>query len=160
MTKKEAENVIEYYGSILYMLKLLRSERRQIESSYDTVRSAPLDDMPHGTTPGNPTENAGVLCAQNNILDRVKKIDNRILELEADRDYISAALNAINGRYKYILVAKYCNRYSWAKISVKMQVPDSTVRLWRDKALVKLGEALEHMGYTGGVLERALRARI
>lgn len=160
MTKKEAEAMIEYYSAIPYMIKLLRSDYKQLESAYNTVRSAPLDSMPHGTTPGNPTENAGVLCAQNNVFDQVKNIEDRILELESDREYISAALNAINGKYKYILIAKYCNKYSWAKISVKMQTPDSTVRLWRDKALLKLGKALEEKGYTAGVLERASRARI
>lgn len=161
MTKKEAEAVIEYYSSIPFMIKMLRSDRKEYEDFYyNTVRGVPLDNMPHGTTPGNPTENRGVLCAQVSASDYLKENENRILELEADRGYISAALNSINGRYKYILVAKYCNKYSWAKISIKMQKPDSTVRLWRDKALVKLGEALEYKGYAGGVLERALRARI
>lgn len=161
MTKKEAEAVIEYYSSIPYMLKMLRAEQKQYEDFYyNTVRSVPLDNMPHGTTLGNPTEDRGVLCAQAGVMESLKRNEDRILELEADRGYISDALNSINGRYKYILVAKYCNKYSWAKISIKMQKPDSTVRLWRNKALVKLGEALEYKGFTAGVLERALRARI
>lgn len=119
-----------------------------------------MDGMPHGSTPGNPAEALAIKMAEDGGLETLKRIENKIAVLDSDTGAIKEALDALYGKYKKVLILRYQHNYSWAKISVQMRVPDSTVRNWHDRALDRLGEALSGMKKTSGILDRASRARV
>lgn len=50
--------------------------------------------------------------------------------LEGDAANIRGALDAVNGKYKSVIIMRLIRGYSWTKISGKLGVPDSTARNW------------------------------
>ena len=60
MRRKQVKTIIGYYSGIPGMVKLLNSERLDLEDEYNGLRSTSYDGMPHSTTPGKPTEELAV----------------------------------------------------------------------------------------------------
>lgn len=160
MQQKDAKTIIMYYRCIPEMKRLLQQERRELEDEYCGLHGISTNGMPHGTTPGKPVESAVVSLVESGASDRIREIESRVQVLEDDQRYIQSALDAVNGRYKIILTMRYINGYSWARIAVSIGVPDSTVRNWNKKALIRLGKALEEAGETDEILGRASCARV
>lgn len=141
------------------MLRLLRSERADLEHEYSSLHGVASDGMPHGSAPGRGAEALGIRAAERDLSGELAQIEAREARLLADQTAIRVCLDGLNGRYKTLLVMRFVHGYSWAKISVKLSVPDSTVRNWCDRALERLGEGLDALPDRDGVLERAARAR-
>lgn len=160
MQRKDAKTIIMYYRSIPEMKRLLQQECRELEDEYCGLHGISMDGMPHGTSPGSPVESAVVRLAESGASDRIREIENRVQVLEDDQRHIQSALDAVNGRYKIILTMRYLDGYSWGGISARIGAPDSTVRHWDSKALLRFGKALEDAGETGEILGRATRARV
>ena len=160
MRNKDAQTIVQYYHAIPEMQKLLRQEGRDIQDEYYGLPGIQMDGMPHGTAPGKPVEAAAIAIMESGVDVRLREIENRLQELDADRRTIQDAIDQINGRYKNILNLRYAYRYSWGKISVQMGVPDSTARHWNDKALYRLGKVLDDAPEITGILNRASRARV
>ena len=91
---------------------------------------------------------------------RQQEISVKIQVLEMDAATICDCIDCLNGRYKRVVKMRYLGRHSWARISVRMGAPDSTVRDWHEKAIARLSEVLEEMPMSNEILSRASRARV
>lgn len=159
MQTEDAKRVAGYYKHVQQMLRLLRGERKDLEDDYYSLNVVAADGMPRGSSPGKPTEAKGLLAIQEGVGDRLREIATKEKQLMKDEASIRACLNAINARYKQVIIMRHVHKYSWAKISVTTGTPDSTVRHWYRKALERFGEALEEVPGVGELVERASRAR-
>ena len=159
MQREDAKAIIKYYQDINKMKQALKRECREIEDEYCGLRGISIDGMPHGATKSSPVENAAILIIESGAAERIRDIETRVQVLENDRKRIQSALDTISSKYKNVLSMRYISKYSWAKISVKIGVPDSTVRHWEAKALDRFGKAMEDTGKTDEILARATRAR-
>ena len=159
MRYDSVKRIALYYRNIPGMLRLLKQERAELEEEYNGLRGMEMDGMPHGSSPGKPTEALGMRCMENGVGDRIAEIESREKILTADAATIRACLDALNGRYKQVIVLRYVRGYSWAKIGMRINAPDSTARCWHEKAMKRFGEVLEELTDVGALTIRASRAR-
>ncbi|MBD5098148.1 MAG: hypothetical protein HDT35_01090 [Clostridiales bacterium] len=159
MRRKDVKRVIAYYFGIPEMRALLADERAELEAEYNGLRGTSYDGTPHGSMPGKPTETLAVRVDARNVRNRLEEIAVRDHVLVVDRENIQGCLDVLKGEYKKLIVAKYRDRYSWVRIAVSNGVPDRTARWQHDKALDRLGEALEEVPMADELLGRASRAR-
>lgn len=159
MQFESAKHIAQYYGAIPGMLRLLRQEREELEDKYYGLRGQACDGTPHGSSPGKPTEEAGLRALENSVGDRLTEIEASERALDADAAAIRACLDRINGRYKQVILMRYVRGYSWAKTGTRLNAPDSTARNWHDRAMERFGEALEELPEAGEIAARAARAR-
>lgn len=161
MKQKDARAIMMYYGSIDEMVKLLEAERAGLEDQYyNAMGAAAADGLPHSNSPGKPVEAMAIHAAEKGAGDRLREIDTRLEALRADDATIRCCVDGLCGRYKLLLVMRYLYRYTWGKIAVKMEVPDSTARNWHERALGAVGQALDDMPMAAELLARASRARV
>lgn len=160
MNRKDVKAVVQYYYEIPNMARMLDQERETLEGEYNALGSVNMDGMPHGATPGKPVEALALKTAAAGVWDRLREIDVRRQVLDGDEAAIREALDGMAGRYKRLLSMRYQYRYSWAKISIRLGVPDSTARGWHEKAILVLGHALDDGPMAGEILGRASRARV
>lgn len=152
---------MEYYSEIADMISLLQYERADLESQhYNAMGAAAADGMPRSGTPGKPVESMAINAAEKGVGERLREIDTRLELLRADAAAIRGCLDGVNGRYKRILSMRYLYRYSWGKIAVQMETPDSTARSWHTRALCAVGAALDDVPTVEEILGRASRARV
>lgn len=148
-----------YYKAIPGMVRLLQQEREDLEKEYDGLHGTDMDGMPRGSSPGKPTEMWGLQCAVDGVGDRLQEIAKKEALLKADAHSIGDCLDTLNGRYKRIIILRYVRGYSWTKVSMTIQAPDSTTRDWHRKAMKRFGEALETVPGVAAMVVRASRAR-
>lgn len=96
---------------------------------------------------------------ENGVKNRLQEISVQVEVLEGDAANIRGALDAVNGKYKSVIIMRLIRGYSWTKISGKLGVPDSTARNWHGRAVERLGEVLEDVPMVDELTERATRAR-
>ena len=60
MREKNVKEIVRYYYEIPEMVRLLKTEQREQESLYDTLKGTGGDGMPGGGGPGRPEEAGGV----------------------------------------------------------------------------------------------------
>lgn len=159
MREKNVKEIVRYYYEIPEMVRLLKTEQREQESLYDTLKGTGGDGMPGGGGPGKPVEAAVIRLDEQGVYERLQEIHVRLLVLEGDAAAVRDCLDGLSGKYKSILQLRNKCHNSWANISVRMGAPDSTVRNWHDKAILCLGEALDEVPMAEELLERASRAR-
>ncbi len=161
MEREDVKSILVYYGNIPGMIEAENQWYKQIEDQYyNGLRSPRMDGMPHGQTSGSQTESMGMLAANAGVSEGREKHFVRLEVLHADQDTIRGCLDALNGIYKKVIFNRYVRGYSWAKISVKMSAPESTVRSWHDRAVDKLGKLLEEdVLMLDELTSRASRAR-
>ena len=124
------KHIALYYKAIPGMLRLLRQERTELEGNYYGLRGLACDGMPRGSSPGKPTEESGLRALENGVSERLAEIAEAERVLSGDEACIRACLDALNGKYKEVIVMRYVRGYSWAKISARMGTADSTARDW------------------------------
>lgn len=156
---ENVKQIALYYKEIPGMLRLLRQERQELEEEYNCLRGTGNDGMPRGSSPGKPTESLGLLAAEAGTGKRLDEIKRKEKLLMDDEARIRGCLDALNGRYKQVIMLRYVYGYSWAKTGVRINAPDSTARNWHDKAMERFGEALEELPGVGELAARASRAR-
>lgn len=159
MRFEEVKYIAMYYKAIPGMIRLLRQERADIENEYGGLHGMEMDGMPHGATPGKPVEALCIHAMDNHLATTLEMIEKREKELCADQAAIRDCLDGLNGKYKSLIMMRYVHGYSWGKISARLTVPDSTARSWHEKAIKRLGEALEEKPGWKEILSRASRAR-
>ena len=159
MRRKDVKRVIAYYFGIPAMRAELAVERDELEDEYDGLRGTAYDGAPHSSTPGKPTEELAAQVDARNVWNRLEEIAVRDHVLIVDRENIRGCLDVLKGEYKKLIFAKYRDKYSWARIAASNGVPDRTARWQHDKALDRLGEALEEVPMADELLGRASRAR-
>ena len=91
--------------------------------------------------------------------ERLAEIAETERVLSEDEACIRACLDALNGKYKEVIVMRYVRGYSWAKISARLGTADSTARDWHTRAMERLGEVLEELPEAEALERRASRAR-
>lgn len=159
MRRRDVKRIIAYYFGIPAMRAELAAEREELEDEYNGLHGTSCDGMPHGSTTGSPTEELAIRADARNVRHRLEELSVLDRVLMMDRDNICGCLDAMKGEYKKLILARYRSRYSWARIAAISGVPDRTVRWWHDKAVDRLGEALEEMPMADEILGRASRAR-
>lgn len=159
MRFENVKQIALYYKEIPEMLHLLRQERKDLEEEYNCLRGTENDGMPRGSSPGKPTESLGLLAAEAGIGKRLNEIKGQERLLLDDEARIRGCLDALNGRYKQVILLRYVCGYSWAKTGMKIHAPDSTARNWHDKAMERFGEVLEELPGARELAARASRAR-
>ena len=160
MQSKNVKTIIRYYYGIPEMQNLLRREREDLEDEYNGLRGMEMDGVPHGTSSGKPVEALAEHLDGNNVRNRLEENSIKAQVLSTDSEVIRDCLDALNGRYKRVVSMRYRDGYSWARLAVRMEAPDSTVRRWHDRAIQRVGEALEDMPMVDELLGRASRARV
>lgn len=160
MQKKQVEEIIMYYHEIPNMIKLLRKEQADLEEEYCGLHGTPVDGLPRGSSPGNPTLVLVEKVEEKGVAYRLQEISVKIQVLSADRAMIRGCIDSLRGRYKRMLFLRYPGGYSWARISAEIGVPDTTARRWHRRAVERLGEALEDAPMVEEILGRASRARV
>lgn len=160
MRRKDVKTVIAYYFGIPAMRRMLADERVELEGEYDGLRGMAYDGMPHSSTPGKPTEALALQVDARSVWNRMEEISVRDHVLVMDQENIRGCLDVLKGEYKRLIFFKYRNKYSWVRIAAASGVPDRTVRWWHDKAVDRLGEALEEVPMADELLGRASRARV
>lgn len=160
MRKKQVETIITYYHEIPAMVRLLKEERAELEEEYNGLRGIPIDGLPHGSTPGNPTAALAEQLEEKSVWDRLQEIEIKIQVLSADKAIIRGCLDSMRGKYKKLISLRLLAGYSWARIAAEIGVPDTTARRWYRKAIERLGEALEEAPMVEEILGRASRARV
>ncbi len=159
MRRKDVKTVIAYYFGIPAMRVLLADERAELEDEYNGLHGTSVDGVPHSSALGNPTEALAVHVDARNVRNRMEEISVRDRVLVMDREIIQNCLDVLKGEYKRLIFSRYRDRCSWARLAVQNSVPDRTVRRWHDKAVDRLGEALEEVPMADELLARASRAR-
>ncbi len=128
MQFESVKHIAQYYKAIPGMLRLLQQEREELEGNYYGLRGLAYDGTPHSSSPGKPTEEAGLRALESGVGDRLAEIKANETVLSADAAAIRGCLDAVNGRYKQVILMRYVRGYSWAKTGVRMNAPDSTVK--------------------------------
>lgn len=100
-----------YYKAIPGMLRLLRQERTELEGNYYGLRGLACDGMPRGSSPGKPTEESGLRALENGVSKRLAEIAETERVLSGDEACIRACLDALNGKYKEVIVMRYVRGY-------------------------------------------------
>lgn len=159
MQTDDVKHIALYYRAIPEMIHLLERERLDLESTYSGLCGSGSDGMPHGSSVGKPTEALGLRAAEDGTGERLAEIDAKKQVLAGDAAAIRGCLDALNGKYKQVLLLRYVRGYSWPRIATQINAPDSTARNWHDKALERFGEVLEEVSGMEGLVVRASRAR-
>ena len=149
MRRKDVKTIIAYFYGIPAMRRMLADEQAELEDEYNGLRGTSYDGMPHSSMPGKPVEK---------LAERAVAV--RLHVLETDREKIQDCLNAINGEYTRLILYRYRDKYSWVKIAVMLGVTERTAKRRGEKALDRLGEALEEVSMPDEILGRASRARV
>ena len=158
MQFESVKHIAQYYKAIPGMLRLLQQEREELEDNYYGLRGLAYDGTPHSSSPGKPTEEAGLRALESGVGDRLAEIKANEMVLSADAAAIRGCLDAVNGRYKQVILMRYVRGYSWAKTGVRMNAPDSTVRNWHERAMERFGEALEELPGAAELAARQLES--
>ena len=159
MRRKDVKTIIAYFYGIPAMWRMLADEQAELEDEYNGLRGTSYDGMPHSSTPGKPVEKLAERAVAGNVWGKLEAVAVRLHVLETDREKIQDCMNAINSEYTRIIFYRYRDKYSWARIAASNGVPDRTARWQHDKALDRLGEALEEVPMADELLGRASRAR-
>lgn len=160
MRRNDVKKIIAYYYGIPAMRRLLDAERADLESEYDGLRGTSMDGMPHGSAPGKPTEALAERADALHVWNRLEAIDVRGHVLSMDWELICGCLDVLNGEYKKLITMRYRDKHSWVKMSVRAGVAEKTIRRRHDRAMERLGEALDNAPMIDEVLGRASRARV
>ena len=105
------KHIALYYKAIPGMLRLLRQERTELEGNYYGLRGLACDGMPRGSSPGKPTEESGLRALENGVSERLAEIAEAERVLSGDEACIRACLDALNGKYKEVIVMRYVRGY-------------------------------------------------
>ena len=160
MRRKDVKTIIAYFYGIPAMWRMLADEQAELEDEYDGLRGTSYDGAPHSSTPGKPTEELAARVDARNVWNRLEEIAVRDHVLIVDRENIRGCLDVLKGEYKKLIFAKYRDKYSWVKIAVMLGVTERTAKRRGEKALDRLGEALEEVSMPDEILGRASRARV
>ena len=67
MQFESVKHIAQYYKAIPGMLRLLQQEREELEGNYYGLRGLAYDGTPHSSSPGKPTEEAGLRALEKDI---------------------------------------------------------------------------------------------
>lgn len=107
MREKNVKEIVRYYYEIPEMVRLLKTEQREQESLYDTLKGTGGDGMPGGGGPGKPVEAAVIRLDERGVYERLQEIHVRLLVLEGDAAAVRGCLDGLSGKYKSILQLRH-----------------------------------------------------
>ena len=97
MREKNVKEIVRYYYEIPEMVRLLKTEQREQESLYDTLKGTGGDGMPGGGGPGKPVEAAVIRLDERGVYERLQEIHVRLLVLEGDAAAVRGCLDGLSG---------------------------------------------------------------
>lgn len=112
MRSETVKHIVKYYGEIPEAIKLLKRECDALEDEYNGLGGLAMDGMPHSSAPGNPTEALAVRVIENGVKNRLQEIGVQVAVLEGDAANIRGALDAVNGKYKSVIIMRLIDRKS------------------------------------------------
>lgn len=77
MRRRDVKRIMVYYFGIPSMRAELAVEREELEDEYDGLHGTSYDGMPHGSTPGKPTEELAIRADARNVRKRLEEITVR-----------------------------------------------------------------------------------
>ena len=166
MQAEEAKMILRYLGGIEAQLYDVNRELAELQDRYNPIKGMDMDEMPHGTTPGDSTASLAVKLADSS--EEYERTENRLLVrrgvLLADRDNIRDQLDRMNGDYKIILRGRYVYpqkslQRGWTNIAAELGVKEITAQRKEKVALAILGPMLDEMPMAEEILLRAYDAR-
>ena len=160
MRRKDVKTIIAYFYGIPAQRRLLDQEQAELEDEYNGLRGTSYDGMPHSSTPGKPTEALALQADARNVWGKLEAVAVRLHVLETDREKIQDCMNAINSEYTRIIFYRYRDKNSGGTSAVMLGVTERTAKRRGEKALDRLGEALEEVSMPDEILGRASRARV
>ena len=95
MREKNVKEIVRYYYEIPEMVRLLKTEQREQESLYDTLKGTGGDGMPGGGGPGKPVEAAVIRLDERGVYERLQEIHVRLLVLEGDAAAVRGCLDGL-----------------------------------------------------------------
>lgn len=108
MQKKDAEQILLYYGKIEKQLDSVNMELAELQDRYSPIKGLAMDGMPHGSTPGDSTASLAVKLADNEAYqNRENELIVRRVVLKSDLQEIRQKLDRLNDDYKTILKGRY-----------------------------------------------------
>ncbi|MDQ0153426.1 DNA-directed RNA polymerase specialized sigma24 family protein [Moryella indoligenes] len=149
--------IILYYYNIPQKRKMFQKEQLDIDNKYPYLSAVNVDGMPHGSSTSDPAANVAIQrLGDIESRTRLKEIDDSLKVLFMDEKHIRHCIDMIHARYKKLILWRYGGQENWVQISNKLNVSESTARLWHRMALIRLGEMLERVN---GIREIEVRAR-
>lgn len=153
MQPQNVKKIISYYGRIPGMIKLLKQEKAELEDKYNLLRNA-MGGTSKNSTPGNPIETF-VCLDDGESGNKIQEVTVKIQVLDMDSTTIKNCLDSIYSKYKQIIFMRYFRDYCWTRISAELNIPNSTVRRWHNKAIEKLGAVLDEAPMIEEISRRA-----
>jgi hypothetical protein len=87
-------------------------------------KSSAMDGMPHGSTPGNPTERAGIALAAGYVSKELAELRSEISKLEAERSqnykvvlFVDAWLKGLNRKERWIIERFFFDGMTYREIN-------------------------------------------
>lgn len=132
MREKNVKEIVRYYYEIPEMVRLLKTEQREQESLYDTLKGTGGDGMPGGGGPGKPVEAAVIRLDERGVYERLQEIHVRLLVLEGDAAAVRDCLDGLSGKYKSILQLRHkCHHSRGERSSVRSACSRSRSVPWQ-----------------------------
>lgn len=114
MQFESVKHIAQYYKAIPGMLRLLQQEREELEGNYYGCVGWRMTGRRTARRRGNRRKKracgAGKRCGRPAGRDQANET-----VLSADAAAIRGCLDAVNGRYKQVILMRYVRGYSWAK---------------------------------------------
>lgn len=126
MREKNVKEIVRYYYEIPEMVRLLKTEQREQESLYDTLKGTGGDGMPGGGGPGKPVEAAVIRLDERGVYERLQEIHVRLLVLEGDAAAVRGCLDGLSGKYKSILQLRHKCHHTTVDMSEYAKTADVT----------------------------------
>ena len=159
MSGADAEIVMQYCGQIKAMRRILRKEREELESGYNTIHGTGMDGMPKAPGAGDVVGETATRLAEEGVADRLQELDVRDEVLRQDMEDIGRALRVLRDVYSQALTMHYRDRHKWREVAGIMKYSESHILRLRRRALEMLGEQLEAVPMAEELLARARDAR-
>lgn len=112
----KAKEYLEQYKKIYGKFRRIEIRLEQLEASY--IKSLELDGMPHGQTPGKPTERNALKLAE------IKsELSDLLKETEVQRQEIADQIEKVKDpRYKELLFSRYVMLLPWDDVAIRVSI--------------------------------------
>lgn len=161
MRAEDVKAILAYTADIPRLLHMADAELEQLDEDYNCLHGIDMDGMPHGTTPGKPTENLAEKLAS----DPLRAY--RIAELKAkkrvwleDAVIVRGEIARMGSVAQRILNERFIIGRSWEDTAAATGWSISTTKRKGVAALYLLGQRLDLMPGKAALLARARDARI
>lgn len=161
MQAEEVKMILKYTADIPRLLRMADAELLQLDEDYNCLRGIDTDGMPHGTTPGKPTENLAEKLASDPLRAyRIAKLKAKKKILLEDAAAVQEQIDRMGSVAQKILNERFVIGRSWEDTAAATGWSISTTKRKGVAALYLLGQRLDLLPNKAALLARARDARI